>query len=60
MVAGRTKDQAAGTYDQVAGAVKEKTGEVIGDRELQAKGMFQKAEGHVEEGVGDAKKEFGK
>ena len=59
-MAGSTKDQAAGTYDQAAGTVKEKTGELLGDRELQAKGMLQKTEGHVEEGVGDAKKEFGK
>ncbi len=60
VVADSTKDRTAGTYDQAAGTVKEKTGELLGDRELQAKGMFQKAEGHVEEGVGDAKKEFGK
>ena len=40
--------------------MKEKTGELIGDRELQAKGMLQRGEGHVEEGVGDVKKEFGK
>lgn len=60
VVAGSTKDRAAGTYDQVAGTVKEKTGELLGDRELQAKGLLQKGEGHVEEGVGDVKKEFGK
>ena len=60
VVAGSTKDRAAGTYDQVVGTVKEKTGELIGDRGLQAKGMLQKTEGHVEEGVGNVKKEFGK
>ena len=60
VAAGSTKDRAAGTYDQVAGTVKEKTGELLGDRELQAKGLLQKGEGHVEEGVGNVKKEFGK
>ena len=32
--------EAADTYDQAAGTVKEKTGEPLGDRELQVKSML--------------------
>ena len=59
VVHGSTRDQVAGNYNQAAGAVKEKTGEVFGDRELQAKGVMQNLEGKAEEGMGGVKKEFG-
>jgi len=54
-----TKDKVDGKLDQAAGAVKEKTGEVTGNQDLQDRGTAQKVAGKVEEKVGDVKKVFG-
>ena len=55
------KDEAEGKWEQVKGTVKEKVGEVTGDRELEAEGDAQHTEGATQEtwgkfkrGVGDA------
>ena len=55
------KDEAEGKWEQVKGTVKDKVGEVTGDRELEAEGEVQNAEGETQEtwgkfkrGVGDA------
>ncbi len=55
------KDEAEGKWEQVKGTVKEKAGEITGDRELEAEGDVQNAEGETQEtwgkfkrGVGDA------
>ena len=55
------KDEAEGKWEQVKGTVKEKVGEVTGDRDLEAEGDVQNAEGETQEtwgkfkrGVGDA------
>ncbi len=54
------KDKAEGKFDQAAGAVKQKAGELTGNKELEAKGAAQNVAGHVEEKTGDVKKVFGK
>ncbi len=55
------KDEAEGKWEQVKGTVKDKVGEVTGDRDLEAEGKAQNAEGETQEtwgkvkrGVGDA------
>ena len=42
------------------GTVKEKTGEVIGNPDLQDRGTAEKVEGKVQNKVGDVKKVFEK
>ena len=42
------------------GAVKEKTGEMIGNPDLQDRGTAEKVEGKVQQKVGDIKKVFDK
>ncbi len=55
------KDEVEGKWEQVKGTVKEKVGEVTGDRELEAEGEVQDDAGKVQDnwggfkrGVGDA------
>ena len=55
------KDEAEGKWEQVKGTVKNKVGEVTGDRDLEAEGDAQNAAGEGQEtwgkfkrGVGDA------
>lgn len=55
------KDEVEGKWEQAKGWVKDKTGEVTGNEELEAEGEAQNAEGHAQEswgkvksGVGDA------
>ena len=55
-----TKDKIEGTKDQVVGAVKEKTGQLTGNEDLEARGAAQNLAGKVEEKVGDVKKVFEK
>ncbi|MGI8957119.1 MAG: CsbD family protein [Chthoniobacterales bacterium] len=55
-----THDKAEGTAKQAIGAVKEKTGEAIGNPDLEARGTAEKAEGQVQKKVGDVKKVFDK
>ncbi|MBA3961762.1 MAG: CsbD family protein [Chthoniobacterales bacterium] len=55
-----SEDKAKGTAKQAIGAVKEKTGKVIGNPDLQDRGTADKVEGKVQQKVGDVKKVFGK
>jgi uncharacterized protein YjbJ (UPF0337 family) len=52
------QDKAEGTVKEAIGAVKEKTGELVGNPNLQDKGTVEKAEGKVQQKVGDVKKVF--
>ncbi|MGI9086320.1 MAG: CsbD family protein [Chthoniobacterales bacterium] len=54
-----TKDKIQGNIDQAKGAVKEKTGEITGNPDLQDRGTAEKAGGKVQEKVGEVKKVFG-
>ncbi len=51
-----TQDKAEGTGKTVSGHVKEKTGRLVGNRRLEAKGLAEQAEGKVQKKVGDIKK----
>jgi len=55
-----TRDKAEGTVKEGVGAVKEKTGQVIGNPDLQDRGTAEKVEGKVQQKVGDIKKVFDK
>lgn len=55
-----TQDKAEGTAKEAVGNVKEKTGEAIGNPDLQDKGTAEKVEGKVQQKVGDVKKVFDK
>lgn len=44
-----------GKAKQAVGAAKQKTGELIDNKEMQVKGGAQRAEGKVQEGYGKAK-----
>jgi len=48
-------DQVKGRADQVKGTIKEKTGQVTGNRRLEDEGTADKASGKVQSGYGDAK-----
>lgn len=59
-------DEVEGKWEQAKGWVKDKAGEVTGDRELEAEGETQRAAGNTQEawgkvksGVGDAVKAVG-
>ncbi len=49
------KDQVKGSMKDVAGKVQEKVGEATGDRETEAKGVGNQAEGKTQKTVGDVK-----
>ena len=51
-------DKAEGTIKEAVGKVKEKTGEVTGNPDLQDRGTVEKTEGKVQKKVGDVKKVF--
>jgi uncharacterized protein YjbJ (UPF0337 family) len=53
-----THDKTEGTVKEAVGKVKEKTGEVIGNPNLQDRGTAEKVEGKVQQKVGDVKKVF--
>jgi uncharacterized protein YjbJ (UPF0337 family) len=60
------EDEVEGKWEQAKGWVKDKAGEVTGDRDLEAEGEVQRAEGNTQEawgkvksGVGDAIKGVG-
>ncbi len=59
-------DEMEGKWEQAKGWVKDKAGEVTNDRDLEAEGEVQNAEGHTQEtwgkfkrGVGDAVESVG-
>ncbi len=49
------KEDIKSAANKIAGTVKEKAGEALDDKELQAKGKAQKAKGHAQDAVGDIK-----
>jgi len=51
-------DQVKGGLKQAAGKVQEKTGEAVGSKNQQAKGMAKEVEGQAQKGVGNAKENF--
>ncbi|HSH40881.1 MAG TPA: CsbD family protein [Arenicellales bacterium] len=52
------KNQIKGRINKAKGQVKEVTGRVIGNKELEQKGSAQKAGGKVESGYGDVKEDI--
>ncbi|MBF0680228.1 MAG: CsbD family protein [Devosia sp.] len=54
------KDQVDGAGKQIKGAVKDAVGGLTGDAKLQAEGKLDKAEGKVQQKVGDVKNEVRK
>ena len=48
-------DQFKGTTKEAAGKIQEKTGELIGSKEQEAKGLVKQVEGNTQKNVGDAK-----
>lgn len=50
------KDEVEGKVEQAKGWVKDKAGEMTGDRELEAEGEVQNAEGKSQETWGKAKR----
>jgi uncharacterized protein YjbJ (UPF0337 family) len=53
------RDEMEGKFDQAKGAVKDKIGEVTGDRDLEAEGEAERAGGNVQEGFGTARRKVG-
>jgi uncharacterized protein YjbJ (UPF0337 family) len=49
------KDRIEGKVDKAKGYVKEKTGQIIDDPELEAEGKVDRAKGEVKDRVGQAK-----
>lgn len=49
------KDQVQGSVKEVVGKVQSKTGELVGSKEQQAKGLLKEAEGKTQKTVGNAK-----
>ena len=55
-----TKDQIAGTADEVKGKIKEKAGHIVGNTRLEDEGRSQNLDGNVQKKVGQIEKVFGK
>jgi uncharacterized protein YjbJ (UPF0337 family) len=53
------KDEMEGKLDQASGAVKDKVGEVTGNRDLEAEGEAQRLGGNAQEGLGTARRKVG-
>ena len=49
------KDQVKGTVKDIAGKVQEKTGQALGSKEQQAKGIGKQVEGQSQKAKGNAK-----
>jgi uncharacterized protein YjbJ (UPF0337 family) len=52
------KDQVNGRMEQTKGKVKEVTGKIIGDKQMELEGNVQKNVGKVQAGYGDIKKDI--
>jgi uncharacterized protein YjbJ (UPF0337 family) len=50
------RDKAEGTMHQAKGKIKEVTGRVVGNRDLEAEGKSENLEGKVQEKLGQVKK----
>ncbi|PZR77157.1 MAG: CsbD family protein [Chthoniobacterales bacterium] len=55
-----TKDKIKGTMREAKGKVKEEAGRATGNRDMQDRGIAEKAGGKIQRKVGDVKKVFGK
>ncbi len=55
-----THDKTEGTAKEAVGAVKEKTGELVGNENLEARGAAEKMEGEAQQKEGDVKQVFDK
>jgi uncharacterized protein YjbJ (UPF0337 family) len=53
------KDEVEGKWEQVKGTVKDKVGEITGNKDLEAEGEVQNAEGEGQESWGKAKRKVG-
>lgn len=53
------KDEVEGKFDQVKGTVKDKAGEVLGDRQMEAEGEAEHAKGETQESWGKVKRGVG-
>ncbi|HVG29960.1 MAG TPA: CsbD family protein [Pyrinomonadaceae bacterium] len=53
------EDEVKGKLDQASGAIKDKVGEVTGDRDLEERGEAQRAGGNLREGFGTARRKVG-
>jgi uncharacterized protein YjbJ (UPF0337 family) len=53
------RDKTEGTFHEAKGKVKEKTGELIDDPELEAEGAAEKISGKIQRKVGEVKEGFG-
>ncbi|MCA1626144.1 MAG: CsbD family protein [Acidobacteria bacterium] len=53
------KDEVDGKFEQAKGTVKDKAGEVLGDRDLEAEGEAQNAAGETQETWGKVKRGVG-
>ncbi|PAV11221.1 CsbD family protein [Methanosarcina spelaei] len=53
-------DEVEGKYHKAKGKVKETSGKLTGDRDLEAEGSAEKTEGEIQEKKGQIKKVFGK
>jgi uncharacterized protein YjbJ (UPF0337 family) len=52
-------DEMNGKMDQASGAIKNKVGEMTGDRDLEERGEAQRAGGNIQEGFGTARRKVG-
>lgn len=55
-----TNDKVEGEYHKTKGKIKEKTGELINDTDMEAEGAAENVEGKVQKKEGEIKKVFGK
>ena len=53
------KDEIKGKGKQISGAIKDKTGELIKDRKLEAEGEAERIAGKVQEKTGKARRKTG-
>jgi len=53
------KDQVNGAIKEAEGKVQQKTGQIVGSPELEAKGLTKKLQGKAQKKVGDAKEKVG-
>ncbi|HWH83413.1 MAG TPA: CsbD family protein [Burkholderiaceae bacterium] len=51
------KDQVKGRVEQAKGSIKETAGKVVGNRDLEAEGQLDKAEGKTQATYGDLKED---
>lgn len=54
------KDQIEGRFEEAKGKVKEVTGKVVGNKDLEEKGIIQNASGKVQADAGDIKEDIKK